>query len=141
MVEMTVAPPKPQAPPETPKAEPAVRKLALARPAHVKAAAPPPSAAPPPAAESPADFTGQTLTNEGPGEGWASATGNGEKMNGPVGRPGAHVTRRIVDGDAGGDGPRAARRGARAICRARRRRPTSRTRWRTRTRPRRAPRA
>jgi len=104
-VEMTVTPPKPKPPEVAPQAEPAVRKLALARPAHMKAAAPPPpSAAPPPAAESPADFTGQTLTNEGPGEGWASATGNGEKMNGPVGRPGAHVTRRVVDGDAEGTG-------------------------------------
>jgi TonB family protein len=105
MVEMMVAPPKPKAPEPAP-AEPAVHKLALARPARVKAAAaPPPSAAaPPPAAESPADFTGTTLTNDGAGDGWASATGNGEKMNGPVGRPGAHVTRRVVDGDASGAG-------------------------------------
>ena len=104
-VEMTVAPPKPkEAEPPAPKPEPAAHKLALARPAPVKAAAPPPSSAPPPAAESPADFTGTTLTNDGEGPGWASATGNGEKMNGPVGRPGAHVTRRVVDGDASGAG-------------------------------------
>jgi TonB family protein len=104
LVEMTVSPPKPKPPEEALKADTATHKLALARPAHVKAAAPPPSAAPPPAAESPADFTGTTLTNTGPGEGWASATGNGEKMNGPVGRPGAHITRRVVDGDPEGAG-------------------------------------
>jgi protein TonB len=106
MVEMTVAPPKPKAPEPEPKAEPAAHKLALARPARTKAAAapPPPSAAPPPAAESPADFTGTTLTNDGAGDGWSSATGNGEKMNGPVGRPGAHVTHRVVDGDPDGAG-------------------------------------
>jgi TonB family protein len=107
MVEMNVEPPKPKAPPPALTPEPAVKRLALARPAraHAPAAAPPPpSAAPPPAAESPADFTGQTLTNEGPGPGWASATGNGEKMNGPVGRPGARVTQRVVDGEPGGTG-------------------------------------
>ena len=103
LVEMSVQKPK-EAPPAPAKTEP-TRRLALARPARARAdREPPPHAAPPPAAESPADFTGQTLTNDGPGEGWASATGNGEKMNGPVGRPGAHVTRRVVDGDAEGAG-------------------------------------
>ena len=103
-VEMTVNQPKPKAPePPAPRAEPAVRRVAIARPAPVKAAAP--AAAPPPA-EEPADFTGQTLTNEGAGDGWASAVGNGEKMNGPVGRPGVRVVRRVVDGDAdAGHGP------------------------------------
>jgi protein TonB len=46
---------------------------------------PPPSAA----AASPADFTGTTLTNDGPGAGWASATGNGAPMSEPIGTPGA----------------------------------------------------
>jgi hypothetical protein len=41
-VEMTVAPPKPKDPEPAPKVEPAAHKLALARPAHVKAAALPP---------------------------------------------------------------------------------------------------
>lgn len=105
-VEVTVAARKePPPPPVAPKAEPVKQRVAMARPAaKAPAAAPPPEAAPPPAAESPADFTGQTLTNDGPGEGWASATSNGEKMNGPVGRPGAKVTHRVVDGDAAGTG-------------------------------------
>jgi protein TonB len=110
-VDISVNPPKaPPPPPVAPKAE-AKPKLAMARPAPKAAPAspPPPTAAPPPPAESPADFTGQTLTNDGPGEGWASAVGNGEKMNGPVGRPGAKVTRRVVDGDAEGTGPKGPR--------------------------------
>jgi TonB family protein len=106
-VEVTVAPKKetPPPPPAAPKPPEPKARVAMARPAKVApAAAPPPEAAPPPAAESPADFTGQTLTNDGPGEGWASATGNGEKMNGPVGRPGAKVTKRVVEGDPSGTG-------------------------------------
>ena len=39
------------------------------------------------------------MTNDGPGEGWASAVGNGEAMHGPIGRPGAKVTNRAQDGD------------------------------------------
>lgn len=103
LVEMTVAKPKelPPAPPPPRPAEKAPR-LAMAHPARVKAAptpsTPPPSAAPPPADESPADFTGVTMTNDGPGAGWASATGNGQAMKGAVGRPGARVTHRNVEG-------------------------------------------
>ena len=52
----------------------------------------------PPQAETPADFSGTTLTNDGPGDGWASAVGNGEAMHGPIGRPGAKVTNRAQDG-------------------------------------------
>jgi periplasmic protein TonB len=55
---------------------------------------------PPPEAETPADFSGTTLTNDGPGDGWASAVGNGEAMRGPIGRPGAKVTKRAVEGAA-----------------------------------------
>jgi TonB family protein len=72
-------------------------------PRRLAAAAPRPTAptaarpAPPPAAETLADFSGTTLTNEGAGAGWASATGNGERMAGPIGRPGAKVTGRHVD--------------------------------------------
>ncbi len=105
MVEMTVSPPK-APPPEAPRpaVEPKAR-VAMARPAATTPkAAPTPIAAPPPASESPADFTGQTLTNEGPGAGWTSATGNGLSMNGPVGRPGARVTHRVVEGEQGGAG-------------------------------------
>jgi protein TonB len=104
---MTVAPKhEPPPPPAAPKpAEPPRQRVAMARPAAKSPAAPPPpAAAPPPAAETPADFTGQTLTNDGPGEGWSSAPGNGQKMNGPVGRPGAKVTHRVVDGDPAGTG-------------------------------------
>jgi TonB family protein len=104
---MTVAPPKmPRPPAATPP--PALPKphIAVARSAaRVHAATTPrPAAEPPAAAETIADFTGQTLTNDGPGAGWASAAGNGQKMNGPVGRPGARVSHRIVDGTDGGRG-------------------------------------
>jgi TonB family protein len=53
---------------------------------------------PPVEAETLADFSGTTLTNEGAGSGWASATGNGMAMNGPLGRAGARVTGRHVEG-------------------------------------------
>jgi protein TonB len=87
---VTVKPPPPApAPPETKPAPKAVAHKAAAR-----APAPPPNAPPPPPpeAETPADFSGTTLTNDGPGPGWASAVGNGEAMRGPIGRPGAKVT-------------------------------------------------
>jgi protein TonB len=92
-VTVSVAPPPPApAPKEAPKA--VAHKIA------VRAPAPPPEAAPPPPpqAETPADFSGTTLTNDGPGEGWASAVGNGEAMHGPIGRPSAKVTGRTQDG-------------------------------------------
>ena len=99
LVEMSVAPPK-DVPPPAPKAAPPAPRVAMAHPARLRTAPPPPSrSAPPPAAESPADFTGVTMTNDGAGPGWSTATGNGEAMRGPVGRPGARVTRRVVDGD------------------------------------------
>ena len=107
-VEMTVAPPKAPSPPlaEAPKPAAPKPRLAMARPAARARSAetPPPAAEPPAAAETLADFTGQTLTNDGPGPGWSSATGNGQKMDGPVGRPGARVSHRIVDGTPGGTG-------------------------------------
>jgi TonB family protein len=105
---MTVAPPKAPPPPVTEAPKPATPKarLAVARPVgRVHAVeTPPPAAQPPAAAETLADFTGRTLTNDGPGSGWSSATGNGQKMNGPIGRPGARVTHRVVDGTPGGTG-------------------------------------
>jgi periplasmic protein TonB len=95
---VTVKPPPPAPPP--PEAKPAPRtaqKIAARAPAAPPPDAPPP---PPPEAETPADFSGTTLTNDGPGEGWASAVGNGEAMRGPIGRPGAKVTGRARDGAA-----------------------------------------
>lgn len=89
-------------PPAPPKPAEKVPKLAMAHPARVKAAPPPsapPPSAPPPADESPADFSGVTMTNDAPdAAGWASATGNGQAMHGAVGRPGARVTHRNVEG-------------------------------------------
>ena len=96
---VTVNPPPP-APAPPPEAKPAPK--AVAHKIAVRAPAPPPDAppAPPPEAETPADFSGTTLTNDGPGLGWASAVGNGETMHGPIGRPGAKVTGRARDGAA-----------------------------------------
>ena len=76
-----------------PKASP--RRLA------VRTAPAPKAATPPPEAETPADFSGTTLTNDGPGPGWASAVGNGQAMHGPIGTPGAKVVGRSRDGVEG----------------------------------------
>jgi len=99
-VEITAVP-KPAAP-EPPRATEKPTPRALRRVAAVTPGTPPSPAArraaTPPAAETPADFSGTTLTNDGAGAGWASATGNGAAMNGPVGRPGARVTGRRVEG-------------------------------------------
>jgi TonB family protein len=103
-VTMTVEPPKPAPPPpaaRAPDPKPAVKRLAIkAAPRAVEKAAPPP-----PQAETPADFSGVTLTNDGPGPGWGSAVGNGQAMHGPIGTPGAEVTGRSVAGAAEGTGP------------------------------------
>lgn len=115
LVEMTVPPPPPAvatpAEPARPRAAPVARRIARAAPAHRPSAAPPPSAPPPEAppavqAETPADFTGTTLT-AGAGAGWASATGNGAAMRGPAGAPGARVAGRRAAPSAGGvdEGP------------------------------------
>ena len=95
------------------------------------AATPPPRAAPPPAAETPADFTGQTLTNDGPGEGWASR----DRQRRDDERPGRPARARRSPGASStgmpdGDRRRAARRGARRICRT----PPARARSRGRAR-------
>ncbi|HEY8925099.1 MAG TPA: TonB family protein [Polyangia bacterium] len=107
-VEMTVAPPPTPAPPPASAPRPAAARprIATARvaPRAHTSSRRAPVVAPPAAAETPADFTGQTLTNDGPGAAWSSATGNGERMSGPLGRPGARVTRRVVDGAPGGTG-------------------------------------
>ena len=98
LVEMSVQKPR-ETPPPPLKADTPAPRLAMARPARPRATPAPAAHGPPPAAESPADFTGVTMTNDGAGAGWSSATGNGEAMRGPVGRPGARITRRVVDGD------------------------------------------
>jgi TonB family protein len=107
-IEMTIAPRRAPPPPTVEAPRPAAPKprLAAARPmARIRSAEPRPQAVEPPTgAETLADFTGQTLTNDGPGAGWSSATGNGQKMNGPVGQPGARVSHRVVDGTRGGTG-------------------------------------
>lgn len=98
-VTMEVAPPRapvppPEAEPPRPRvAAPKVKVAASRQPARV--AAPPRPAAP--KAETLADFSGVTLTNDGDGPGWASAVGNGAAMRGPVGAPHAKVTARVVD--------------------------------------------
>jgi outer membrane biosynthesis protein TonB len=109
LVTMTVEPVKP-APsaavePELSRAVQRVApKPAASRPAKAVLTAPRP-AAPEPEAETPADFTGVTLTNDGPGTGWASATGSGSAINGPIGTPGARITGRSRAGATGGSGP------------------------------------
>jgi TonB family protein len=104
-MEMTSVPkpPTPKAEPARPADKPApraARRLASVAPQQVAPAAVRPAAAPPPAAETIADFSGTTLTNDGAGAGWASATGNGGHMAGPIGRPGARVTGRHVESSA-----------------------------------------
>ncbi|HVV16076.1 MAG TPA: energy transducer TonB [Polyangia bacterium] len=105
---MTIAPrePPPRRPAEVARPAATKPRLAMARPAaRVRSPETPrPAAEPPAAPETLADFTGQTLTNDGPGAAWASATGNGQRMTGPVGRPGARVSHRVVEGTPGGTG-------------------------------------
>lgn len=113
LVEVTIAEtaPKPAPPPArepTPlevATDPEPVRTAVARRPRATPPAPPPTtpAAPPPA-ESPADFTGTTLTNDGPGEGWATATGNGERMTDPIGAPGARRAPVARTGRPGGTG-------------------------------------
>jgi len=112
-MEMTAAP-KPVAPapepvtPPPPKARTRVVRRVAAVTSRAAAAAPPPSeAAPPPVAETVADFSGTTLTNDGAGAGWGSATGNGAAMAGPIGQPGARVTTRHVEGTSAPGRPNA----------------------------------
>lgn len=86
-------PPPPPAPaPPPPEVErPAPQRVATRAPAprtrppvRREATPPPPAAAaePPAAPEAPVDFSGVTLSNEGAG--WASPTGSGEPMTGPI---------------------------------------------------------
>ncbi len=90
-----VAEPEPVVPPE-PAVQPRVRL-----PADPPPSPEPPAPEPPPAEETVADFSGMTLTND-QGASWASATGSGAPMDGPIGRPGARVTGRNRSGTEGG---------------------------------------
>jgi TonB family protein len=111
-VEISVAPPPPHeaAPlPAAPAPAHVAPRVAAAHraPRAAAHAAPAASASPAAAPEpAPADFSGLTLTNDGPGAGWATATGNGQSMKGPLGRAGG---RRPGHGGGGGamagDGP------------------------------------
>lgn len=107
-------PPPPEPAPETPdpepEPEPALPEPEPVRPPPRPEPRPritepeppprPPSPEPPPIEEAIADFTGETLTNEGAG--WASAVGNGAPMEGPIGQPGAVVTGRRREGGRSG---------------------------------------
>jgi periplasmic protein TonB len=109
-VTMTVAPPKPAAKPTMPtaaepeaaRAAPRIAQKRTAQPAKAVVAAPQ-------QAETPADFTGVTLTNDAAGA-WSTPVGNGNAMTGAVGTPGAQVTGRSRAGTTGApatpEGPR-----------------------------------
>src|SRR5664279_433177 len=113
LMSMTVAPakpaPKPAVPtptaaePEAARAAPRITQKRTAQPAKAVVAAAPRQA------ETPADFTGVTLTNDTAGA-WATPVGNGDAMTGPVGTPGAQVTGKSRAGTAGApatpEGPR-----------------------------------
>jgi TonB family protein len=111
--------PEPEPEPEVPEPEPEPEPVV--RPPQPRVTEPdpepaPPEPEPPPVEETIADFTGETLTNEG--EGWASAVGNGQAMDGPIGRPGAAVTGRDRAGGSSGavgGGGRAAPAGPRVV--------------------------
>lgn len=77
-----VAPPPPAPTPEV-APEPEVTEPANLQPAPSE----PEPAAPEAAAEEPVELTGLTLTNEGPGDGWSSAVGNGRSLRGPLRKP------------------------------------------------------
>jgi outer membrane biosynthesis protein TonB len=85
-------PPKPMPPAEAPHPRAAIPKAKVAARPEPARVPPPPAAEP----ETPADFAGVTLTNDGDGAAWASAVGNGATMRGPVGAPRAKVTAREV---------------------------------------------
>ena len=102
LVEMSVAKPKDEPPPSPKPVQASAPRSGTSRPA--RAAAHRAIAAPTaPAAEPLADFTGVTMTNDAPGAGWSSATGNGQTMTGPVGRIGARRSIERSSSATGGD--------------------------------------
>jgi protein TonB len=98
-------PPPPPPEPEPPEPEP---PKARAPKAAAPEPEPPPEEAPPPeqAPEEVADFTGTTLTAEGAG--WATRTGTGGALTGPVGkiRSKPSNTDQVASKPAGPTGPR-----------------------------------
>jgi TonB family protein len=93
------AKPEPEPEPEPIKPPPKAREAA---PKPVEEAPPPDPTPPAPAEETIEDFTGTTLTAEGGGGGWLTATGSGAPMNGPVGKAKGAVTGRDRAGTDGG---------------------------------------
>jgi outer membrane biosynthesis protein TonB len=118
LVTMTIASGKPgRAANIDPDASPAPRTAAkrTMRPAARAAVGAPRPAAHEAEAETPADFTGVTLTNDGPGAGWAAPTGSGGPIRGPLGTPGARVTGRSRTGATSGAGPSSGTDGAAVV--------------------------
>ena len=73
---------------------------------------------PPPAEETPVDFSGVTLTNEGGDGSFAVQAGSGEERTGPIGPPGVPTGRRregVPGGTPGGTGEPQAPRGPRIV--------------------------
>jgi len=106
-VEITVAPPPAHEAAPAAGVTPAVaprhavaHRAPRAVVAHAAAASPAPAAEP-----APADFSGLTLTNDGAGAAWATATGNGQSLKGPLGRAGARRPGRGGPAGDSGDGP------------------------------------
>lgn len=116
-IELQVVPAEPEPQPE-PEPEPEAEAAPIEPPPEpppptpVRRAAPPPEAPEPapdpaPAEETPVDFSGVTLTNDQGSGGWASAVGNGQDMQGPIGPAGQTTGRRrtgALDGAPGGTG-------------------------------------
>lgn len=93
--------------PALPDPDPIVPEIPRPRPPAAPEEPPPAEEEPAQLDETVADFTGETLTNEN-GLSWASPVGNGQAVEGPLGRPGALVTGRerrgARDGAIGGHG-------------------------------------
>jgi outer membrane biosynthesis protein TonB len=95
--EVAEPPPEPEPPPPPPPEEPPEPEPPKEKepPRAAKPAEPPPEAEPPPPDAPPpeevADFTGTTLTGEGPG-GWSTVVGSGAPLTGPVGKIGRKVS-------------------------------------------------
>jgi outer membrane biosynthesis protein TonB len=111
LVTMTVAAPKQAAPapavaPQAARLAPRIAPKRTTQPAKAVVAPAPQRA------ETPADFTGVTLTNNAVGA-WATPVGNGKAMTGPVGTPGADVTGKSRAG--GGAAPTVTREGPRTV--------------------------
>lgn len=100
--------PEPEPPPPEPEPE-----FVPMRPRPIEEPEPEPAPPPPPQAEAIEEFAGVTLTNDGPGESWASNVGNGQEITAPIGQPNARITGRarqgVPDGVPGGTGEPASR--------------------------------